>query len=65
MAYKDGENFTTYCDNLYDKHIYKLVWKDGSATEFDDYEVLRAYWYHYKDVADRVIIMDCIAGKGF
>ena len=65
MAYKDGEDFTTYCDKSYDRQEYKLVWKDGSATKFEDYETLRAYWYHYKTVAERVEILDCTSGKGF
>ena len=65
MAYKDGEEFTTYCDKLYDRHSYKIVWKDGSATNFEDYETVRGYWYHYKSVAERVEIIDDTSGKGF
>ena len=65
MAYKDGEVFQTYCDNLYDKHKYKIVLKDGRSVEFDDYEIMKYHWYHWRDLAETVIILDCTAGKGF
>ena len=65
MAYKDGEVFKTYCDKDYDRHIYRVVWKDGSSTDYDNYEVVRYVWYQYKDMAERVHILDDTRGKGF
>ena len=65
MAYKDGEVFTTYCDKLYDKHNYRIIWKDGSYTEYDNYEIMKYVWYQYKSMAERVQIMDCTSGVGF
>jgi len=44
MAYKDGENFTTYCDKDYDRHHYKLVFENGKGIVFGDYDTLREYW---------------------
>ena len=65
MAYKDGEEFTTYCDKDYDKHTYRLVWKDRSSTEYEVYELMRYFWYQHRQMAERVEILDCSRGKGF
>jgi len=65
MAYIDGGTFTTYCDKLYDRHHYRLVWKDGSSTEYADYEVIRYLWFQHNDMAERVEILDTTRGKGF
>ena len=64
MAYKDGENFTTYCDKPYDRQVYKLNVSDGNSVIIDDYEVLRATWYYYKDDVVSVEVLDA-PGKGF
>ena len=58
MAYKDGEVFKTYCDRPYDKHDYRIIWKDGTTDDFDNYDIMRYVWYQYKDRAERVIIVD-------
>lgn len=63
MAYKDGETFTTYCDKPYDRHHYKLKMKNGKSVIFEDYETMRAHWYHWRPNVDRVLIID--AKKGF
>ena len=70
MAYKDGEVFKTYCDKPYDQNHYRIIWKDGSTTDYDNYEIMRYLWYQYKDKAERVIIIDpkktkTRGGKGF
>ncbi len=65
MAYKDGETFTTYCDKPYDRHTYRMIWKDGSHTDFDSWEIVRYMWHEYTDMAERVHIVDRTAGKGF
>jgi len=65
MAYKDGEDFTTYCDKPYDKHKYKMVMKDGSYAIIDNYELVRYHWYQHRDKCETVIIIDCTSGKGF
>ena len=64
MAYKDGEDFETYCDKPYDKHKYKMVLKNGKAVVYEDYETMRAYWYHYKEHVDRVEVIDMKQGFG-
>jgi hypothetical protein len=64
LTYKDGEDFTTYCDKDYDRHTYKLVLKDGKSVVFDDYSVMRYHWYHYRKALSHVDVVDP-SGKGF
>lgn len=45
MVYKDGENFTTYCDKPYNRHKYKLLLKSGKSITHDDYDVVRNMWF--------------------
>jgi hypothetical protein len=68
MAYKDGEEFTTYCDKLYDRHTYRLVFKDGRVADVEDYEYVRAYWHKLREELDSVVVVDPKkkdGGKGF
>jgi hypothetical protein len=60
MAYKDGETFTTYCDNPYDQNDYLVHLKDGREVRFSDYEELRSFWWQYskRDVLSHVTIVD-------
>ena len=62
MAYKDGEVFTTYCDKLYDKHKYKIVFKNGKSITYDDYELMRHHWYQYRHEATSVVVVDTKSG---
>ena len=64
MAYKDGEIFTTYCDKDYNRHTYKIVFKNGKSIVYDDYKVMRYYWYQYRQEATNVEVCDK-SGKGF
>ena len=68
MAYKDGEEFTTYSDKSYDRQIYKLIMKDGQAVIYDNYEVMRYHWYQNRAHLSHVEVLDApksTAGKGF
>lgn len=58
MAYKDGEVFKTYCDKLYDRHQYKIIFKDGMSETFDDYEIMRYHWYQWREEVSTVEIVD-------
>ena len=40
------QTFTETCSESYDRHVYELVLKDGRSFTYDDYESLRAAWYH-------------------
>ena len=64
MAYKDGETFTTYCDKDYDRHVYKIVLKNGKKIDFDDYSLMRYHWYQWRKNCDHVEVID-VGGKGF
>ena len=64
MAYKDGEDFTTYCDKDYDRHTYKLVLKDGRIAPIEDYEQVKYAWYQYRAEASHIVVVDK-AGEGF
>jgi len=65
MAYKDGETFTTYCDKEYSRQLYRIIWKDTSHSDYDNYDIVRYLWYQYRHMAERVEILDCTRGKGF
>ena len=64
MAYKDGEDFTTYCDKPYDRHIYKVVFKDGSSVIIEEYDLVKYQWYQWKDKASHVEILDVKKKRG-
>lgn len=63
MAYKDGEEFTTYCDKPYDKHTYDMIMKDGSVLSYENYELMRYEWYQLRDKVKSVVVKDI--KKGF
>ena len=66
MAYKDGEVFTTYCDKPYGQNKYKLVLHSGKAIIYEDYELMRAWWWQWKANCSHVeIITKNQVGKGF
>ena len=58
MAYKDGENFTTYCDKPYDRHHYLLVMKTGKKHLIQDYDVARALWFQESSLVERIEVVD-------
>lgn len=64
MAYKDGEIFTTYCDKPYDKHMYKMNFKDGSQKIFDDYTTMRSAWYSWRELVSSVDVIDAPVKRG-
>ena len=55
---KKLKTFTTYCDKPYDKHLYKLILNNGKAIILDDYEMVRAYWYQYRQHLKCVEVLD-------
>ena len=58
VAYKDGENFTTYCDKPYDRHYYHLVMKSGKKHLIKDYDVARALWFQESPLVERIEVVD-------
>ena len=68
MAYKDGEEFTTYCDKSYDRHVYRMYSKEGKYITFEDYELMRYYWYQMREEVSHVEVVEPkkrAGGKGF
>ena len=61
----DPRFFTTYSEDLYDKHKYKLILKNGKSVKFECYDQLRHYWYLWKTHVDRVEVIDDNSGTGF
>jgi hypothetical protein len=41
------EFFTQSSDGLYDRHSYKLYFKNGKAITFGDYQSLMSFWFQY------------------
>ena len=66
MAYKDGEVFTTYCDKPYDQNEYKIVFKNGKAIIFPEYEMMRSFWWQHmaSGSLSHVVIVDKVQKKG-
>ena len=52
--------FTQTSDGLYDRHRYKLIFKNKKAAIFDDYEQLRNAWFNLAATRqlDRVEVLD-------
>ena len=40
-------SFERTCDKEYDRHVYEVVLKDGRKVEFDNYEIVRAFWHQH------------------
>ena len=52
------QTFKQTSDALYDRHVYKLIFKDRDPLYCNDYEYLRAFWYHYRDALVSVEVID-------
>ena len=60
----DPEYFEVYCPKHYDRHNYKLVFKNGKSETFTDYKVMKFEWYTLRDRVSHVEVVDK-SGKGF
>ena len=58
MVYKDGEVFTTYCDKPYNQNQYKMVLNNGKFVIYDDYDMMRAWWFKNRKDVSHVEILD-------
>jgi len=67
------KRFTCTSDKPYDRHTYQIVHDHGKSPVFDDFDVMRAYWFHhYKLWYNPTVVIDDIKpkkqkqrGKGF
>ena len=60
------EYFTEYCSKPYDQNEYKIVFNNGKAITFPDYEVMRNFWWSHmaSGSLSHVIIVDKVQKKG-
>jgi len=57
----DPKYFTQTSDGSYDRHIYRVVLKDGRSAMLDDYEQVRAFWFEYESkLLSHVEVMDAV-----
>ena len=52
--------FTSTSDKLYDRHYYTI-----NGKRFDDYELVRQYWWQQTITNQTVIVHDYKTNKGF
>lgn len=49
MVVKSIKEFTCTSTQPYDRHLYELIYMDGTKRVFDDYDQLRYYWIQWLD----------------
>ena len=54
------KNFTQTSDLPYNRHDYKLFFKNGKVIEFDNWEDAQVYWFQWAstDQLDRFEVLD-------
>ena len=53
------KTFTQTSDKPYDRHFYVVSYPDGRAHTFEDYTMMRAWWFQQMDTKDaKVTVMD-------
>ncbi len=57
------ELFKQTSDLPYDRHNYRVYTKMGKTYIFDDYEMVRAFWFQSKKLLSHVEVLDI--QKGF
>ena len=61
--------FTCTSKEDYDRHNYRLIFKNGKSIEFDDWEVTRNYWFQWSGTnqLSHVDVLDKskVKSKGF
>ena len=46
---KKLKTFTCTCDKPYDRHTYKLILNNDKSVVLEDYEMVRQYWFQFKE----------------
>jgi len=53
------KRFSQTSDGLYDRHDYKLLFKNGKSIIFDDYMEAQDYWMKTNpDILDHIDVLD-------
>ena len=55
--------FEETSDLPYDRHDYKVYTQTGKTYVFDDYEMVRAFWFQSKKLLSHIEVLD--KEKGF
>lgn len=61
----DPQYFTETSDELYDRHIYKIVSKTGETINVDNWLQAREIWWNRKTFLSHVEVLDVKKSKGF
>ena len=65
----DPGYFTTYSTDPYNRHQYKVIFKDGRNVIVDDYDLVKAMWFQNQHDVETIEVIDCKTkkkgGKGF
>jgi len=61
----DPQYFTETSDELYDRHIYKIVSKTGEIINVDNWMQAREIWWNKKQFLSHVEVLDAKQSKGF
>ena len=54
----DPGYFTTYSTDPYDRHHYKVHFKDGRSIIVEDYDLVKAMWFQSPSDLEGVEIID-------
>ncbi len=41
----DSRYFETYCDKLYDRHTYNIIFSNGQSENYDSWEEVQVKWF--------------------
>lgn len=44
--------FSETSDKSYDKHYYRVLLKNNTSKEFDNYEDLKYFWFQHSQIPD-------------
>ncbi len=60
----DPRYFEVYCPKNYDRHNYRIVFKNGESVDYIDYATVKHEWYNHKAHVNYIEVIDK-GGKGF
>ena len=55
---EDPQYFTLSSDELYDRHHYQVISKDGETIAVDNWEDVRTIWWNKKSFLSHVEVID-------
>ena len=64
MIKDDLRIFTSTSEKPYDRHKYKIIFKNGKSVILEDYQTMKNMWYQWRNEISNVEVLD-EGGKGF